>query len=207
MREPRVSIVCIFFNEIKYLQEAVDSILAQEFTDFELLLVDDGSTDGSTEIALAYAQDHPDRVRYLEPPGHANRGMSAARNLGLRHARGEFIAVADGDDRWRNGRLREQVAILDAHSEVRRSVADQTGGFEESFTGLYEDQISQSKVFLASGVWFAPQVWLDYRQHGESCSSAVTPADYRRMRRAFLARPVHEAAALCWSDGDVAAPD
>ena len=62
------------------LAEAVDSVLAQSFQDFELLLVDDGSTDASTEIALAYAARDPTRILYLRHPGKVNRGMSATRN-------------------------------------------------------------------------------------------------------------------------------
>lgn len=119
---PRVTVITIFLDEERYLAEAVESVLAQDFTDFELLLVDDGSTDGSTGIARAFAARDP-RVRYLEHPGHANRGMSASRNLGLSHARGEFIAFIDGDDRWRPEKLREQVELLDAMPE-----ADVIGG-------------------------------------------------------------------------------
>ena len=79
----RVSVICIFYNAERFFREAIDSVLEQEFDDFEFLLVDDGSTDGSTAIALEYVAQHPDRVRYLEHEGHANRGMSATRNLGL----------------------------------------------------------------------------------------------------------------------------
>jgi len=118
VRAPRVSVICIFLDEERFLAEAVDSVLAQEFRDFELLLVDDGSRDDSTRMARAYAARDHGRIRYLEHPGHANRGMSAARNLGLAHAKGEFIAFMDADDRWRPHRLAEQVAILDAHPEA-----------------------------------------------------------------------------------------
>ena len=115
---PRVSAISIFFNAADYLAEAIDSVLRQDFADFELLLVDDGSTDGSTEIARDYVQRDPSRIRYLHHAGHANRGMSAARNLGLRAARGDLVAFIDADDRWRNGKLVEQLAILDRHPEI-----------------------------------------------------------------------------------------
>jgi glycosyltransferase involved in cell wall biosynthesis len=116
--EPRVSVIAIFFNEERFLAEAVESVLAQDFADHELLLVDDGSSDASTRIAQGYAAKRPGQVHYLEHPGHANRGMSATRNLGLAHAKGEYVAFIDADDRWRAGKLREQVALLDAHPEV-----------------------------------------------------------------------------------------
>ena len=118
MSTPRVSVVCIFLNEEKFLAEAIESVLAQDYDDWELLLVDDGSTDASTRIALDYAARHSGKIFYLEHPGHANRGMSASRNLGLARARGEFVAILDGDDCWLPGKLAGQVAVLDAHPDA-----------------------------------------------------------------------------------------
>lgn len=112
-REPLVSCIIIFFNSEAYLAEAIQSILAQTYPHWELLLVDDGSSDSSTAIAQRYAHDFPGRVRYLEHPGHQNRGMSAARNLGIRHAWGDYIAFLDADDHWLAPKLAEQVAILE----------------------------------------------------------------------------------------------
>jgi glycosyltransferase involved in cell wall biosynthesis len=103
----------IFFNSERYIKEAIDSVLAQSFTDFELLLVDDGSTDTSSTIARDYVDRSPTPVRYLEHEGHANRGMSAARNLGLRNAVGEFLALIDSDDVWSPNKLAEQLRIME----------------------------------------------------------------------------------------------
>ncbi len=118
LRPPRVSVISIFYNAEPYFAEAIESVLGQDFDDFELILVDDGSTDFSTKRAQTYAADDPKRIRYLEHPGHQNRGMSATRNLGLKTARGEYVAFIDADDRWGPAKLREQVAILDARAEV-----------------------------------------------------------------------------------------
>jgi glycosyltransferase involved in cell wall biosynthesis len=115
---PTVSVVLIFYNDERFLPEAIDSVFAQTYTDWELILADDGSTDGSTEIALRWAEELPQRVRYVEHPGHANRGPSAARNLGTSHARGRYLAVLDSDDVWEPVKLAEQVAILERHPEV-----------------------------------------------------------------------------------------
>jgi glycosyltransferase involved in cell wall biosynthesis len=117
-RAPRVSVITIFLNAERYLEEAVQSVFAQEFKDLELLLVDDGSSDRSTAIALDYAKRFSHSVHYLEHHGHVNRGMSASRNLGIRSARGSFIAFIDADDVWGPRKLSEQVAILDAHPEL-----------------------------------------------------------------------------------------
>lgn len=113
-----VSVVIIFFNAGDFLAEAIASVVAQRYEDWELLLVDDGSTDRSTAVARTQAAACPERIRYLEHPGHANRGMSASRNLGIRHARGRYVAFLDADDVWLPGALEEQVPILEAHPEA-----------------------------------------------------------------------------------------
>jgi glycosyltransferase involved in cell wall biosynthesis len=113
--KPLVSAIIIFWNEEKFLQEALESVLAQTYDHWELLLVDDGSTDASTEITLRYAKQYPEKIRYLEHQGHQNRGMSATRNLGIRNAKGEYIAFLDADDVWLPNILEEQVAILESH--------------------------------------------------------------------------------------------
>lgn len=116
--QPQVSAIIIFLNEARFLQEAIDSVFAQTYDDWELLLVDDGSTDGSTAIARACAAQWPEKVRYLEHPGHTNRGMSASRNLGVRHARGRYISYLDGDDVWLPNKLARQTAILAAQPDA-----------------------------------------------------------------------------------------
>ena len=78
-----VSVITIFLNSEAFIAEAIDSVLAQDFRSFELILVDDGSTDTSSAIARRYAETHPDRVRYIDHPQHANHGMSASRNAGI----------------------------------------------------------------------------------------------------------------------------
>jgi glycosyltransferase involved in cell wall biosynthesis len=112
---PLVSVVVIFLNGEPFIGEAIESVLAQSFRDFELLLVDDGSTDGSTALARAWAEREPGRISYLEHEGHANRGMSASRNLGIEHARGTYLAFIDADDVWRPEKLAEQLAIMREH--------------------------------------------------------------------------------------------
>ena len=114
----RVSIIIIFLNGLPFLHEALASVLEQTFHDWELLLVDDGSSDGSTELALAAAASDPARIRYLRHDGHVNRGMSASRNRGLQEARGEYVAFLDADDVWLPEKLACQVRILDDRADV-----------------------------------------------------------------------------------------
>lgn len=116
--EPLISIVVIFLNAERFLSDAVESVFVQNYSNWELLLVDDGSTDGSAEVARKYAAEDSNRVRYLTHPGRANMGMSASRNLGLANARGEFVALLDADDTWVADKLKEQVAIFMAHPEA-----------------------------------------------------------------------------------------
>jgi glycosyltransferase involved in cell wall biosynthesis len=118
-QKPLVSCIIIFFNAgEKFFIEAIESIFNQTYHNWELLLADDGSTDESTAIALRYAQQYPEKVRYVEHEGHQNRGMSAARNLGVRHALGEYIAFLDADDIWLPHKLEQQVSILESHPEA-----------------------------------------------------------------------------------------
>jgi glycosyltransferase involved in cell wall biosynthesis len=109
----RVSAIVIFRDESAFLEQAIQSVRAQTFSDWELLLVDDGSVDGSTELARRHAAAEPGRIRYLEHSGHENRGMSASRNLGVRNATGPYLAFLDGDDTWLPGALAAQVASLE----------------------------------------------------------------------------------------------
>jgi glycosyltransferase involved in cell wall biosynthesis len=109
---PQVSIILPFFNAKSFLAEAIASVAAQTFSDWELLLVDDGSTDASSDIAQRHANSDPSRIFVIRHEGGLNRGLPATRNLGLQHARGELIALIDADDVWRPEKLEHQVKIL-----------------------------------------------------------------------------------------------
>lgn len=115
---PRVSVIMIFLNAEKFIEEAITSVLEQTYDVWELLLVDDGSTDRSTTIAREYARTYPAKIRYFEHTNHQNLGMSASRNLGLSNAAGENIAFLDADDVWFAHALERQVEILAAHPQA-----------------------------------------------------------------------------------------
>src|SRR5437868_6158896 len=117
-RKITVSIVVPFFNAQRFLRDTVESVLSQTFEDWELLLIDDGSTDHSCDIARQYAADFPDRVSYLEHAGHANQGTAFTRNFGITRSRGEYITPLDADDVWLPEKLEQQVDILDKNSDV-----------------------------------------------------------------------------------------
>jgi glycosyltransferase involved in cell wall biosynthesis len=154
---PRVSVIMAVYNEEQFLAQAVESVLVQSFTDFELIISDDGSTDATAAIARSYAERLPERVRVLE--GERNQGKPFALNRALAVRRGELIAWLDGDDVMLSGKLERQVAALDADraaagcshdAEIFDSDSGRTiGRFSEVMNG----------VRLRSGgieLWFDP---------------------------------------------------
>jgi glycosyltransferase involved in cell wall biosynthesis len=117
-RRPFVSVVIPFFNAERFLAEAVESVFAQTYGHWELLLVDDGSTDTGATIARQVSEKFAGKVSHLAHDGRANRGTCASRNLAIRRARGELIALLDADDVWLPHKLERQVAILEAHPDA-----------------------------------------------------------------------------------------
>ena len=113
MAAPRVTVLTTLYNKGPFVEDAVRSILANSFTDFELLVVDDASTDDGPERVRAITDP---RIRILTSP--TNTGRAAAANRGFDAARGELIAVLDADDVAHPERLAKQVAFLDAHPEI-----------------------------------------------------------------------------------------
>ncbi len=109
-----VSVIMPAYNVAPYVGAAIGSVLDQTFTDFELLVVDDGSTDATHEIVAARAARDP-RLRLLR---QANGGISSARNRGLHLATGSVIAILDSDDLWSPGYLAAQMRILERHPEI-----------------------------------------------------------------------------------------
>src|ERR1700747_405988 len=117
IRGPLVSGFLIFLDAEAFLEEAIESVLVQTCNDWELLLVDDGSTDRSTSIARRYAEQD-ERIFSLHNHGHMNRGKSTSRNLGLQRARGDYVAYLDADDVWLPAKLARQTTTLSQHPEA-----------------------------------------------------------------------------------------
>ena len=111
---PTVSVIMPAYNVAQYIGEAIESVIAQTFMDWELIVVDDGSTDDSGAIAASYAALDR-RIRVVRQP---NGGLSAARNHAIRIARSDLFAILDSDDLWTPSFLAAQVALLQQHPEV-----------------------------------------------------------------------------------------
>lgn len=227
-KAPLVSVIMIFLDAEKFIQEAIESVLSQSYTHWELVFVDDGSTDRSTEIARGYVQQHPGKIRYFEHEGHQNMGMSASRNLGISKSRGEYIAFLDADDVYLPQKIERQVTLLTDQPTVamvygntqywhswsgqsndllrdrmrtlgvqvdrvyqppelivrfleniartpgtcsvliRRKTIENIGGFEDHFSGMFEDQVFFYKLCLHAPVYVESGCWARYRQHEDS---------------------------------------
>jgi glycosyltransferase involved in cell wall biosynthesis len=109
---PRVSVLLTCFNHARYLPECVESVFAQTETDFEVIAVDDRSTDGTREWLQACPR--PLKTVFNE----RNLGTYATLNVGLEHATGEFVAILNDDDLWAPDKLKRQLALFDAHPKV-----------------------------------------------------------------------------------------
>ena len=125
---PLVSVVMPVYNSEKFLAEAIESILTQTFTNFELIIVDDGSTDGSAKIIRAYER-RDERIRFVQLG--ENMGDAGARNAGIALASGKYIAGMDSDDISLPERLQQQVAFLESHLAI--------GGVGTHANFVYED--------------------------------------------------------------------
>jgi glycosyltransferase involved in cell wall biosynthesis len=112
----RVSVLIPLYNRNEYIRQTIESVLLQDYENTELIVIDDGSTDGGFETVIELSRDHGFAV--LHHPGRENRGQSAALNLGLRHASGEYVAILDSDDLFVRGKIRRQVELLSAMPEV-----------------------------------------------------------------------------------------
>lgn len=109
---PIISVIVPTYNCAQYLPEALDSILAQQYPNLEIIVVDDGSSDGSAEIAESYGSP----VRVIR---QQNKGPAAARNRAAQEAKGEYLAFLDGDDIWLPGKLKAQVDYIQSHPEAK----------------------------------------------------------------------------------------
>lgn len=116
--DPLVSVIMPFLNTGPFIKESIESVLQQTYPNWELILVDDGSTDNSTGIAKSYAALFPDKIKYLEHERHANIGLSPSRNAGIKHARGSLVAFLDSDDLWLEQHLAKQVRFFLNSPEV-----------------------------------------------------------------------------------------
>ena len=127
MQKPQVSVIVPLYNKAKFVERCLDSIAKQRCSDFEAIVVNDGSTDGGEAIAMRYTADPRFRVLH-----QANAGPGAARNRGIENARGDVVAFLDADDLWLPESLEVNLGILARH----QSIASVSGGWIEYPEGV-----------------------------------------------------------------------
>ena len=111
--QPLVSVVIPIFNRVGTIERAIRSVLTQSYTNIEVIVVDDGSSDGSPNVVRSI---NDSRITLIELP--KNTGVSYARNIGVSAAKGSFLAFQDSDDEWLAGKLERQIAVMDSQGEL-----------------------------------------------------------------------------------------
>jgi len=113
-----VSVIIPTYNRLQSLKSAINSVLEQTYKDYEIIVVDDGSTDGTTDYITRFPF-----IRYLYQP---NKGVSCSRNRGLSIAKGKYISFLDSDDIWKKDKLKKQVSILEQNPEIKACYTNET---------------------------------------------------------------------------------
>ena len=153
---PKVSIIIPSYNRAEMLVECLESVFIQTFTDYEVIVVDDGSTDNTEDVLKPYRE----RITYIK---HENKGNAAARNSGLDVAKGELIAFLDSDDLWLPHKLMKEVEYLDQHPDVDMVCANGTFFGSLKFAGkkvvpdkraipLEKDGVTLKAIFTRSSL-------------------------------------------------------
>jgi glycosyltransferase involved in cell wall biosynthesis len=206
MHTPRISVIIPAYNAAAYIAEAIDSALGQTCKPFEVIIVDDGSTDGTRELLVRYGALPGVRVILAE-----HQGVSAARNQALRASTGEYVALLDADDRWRPEKLTEQLALFSANPAAVLVCSDMElfgdkKGLYSTFANctfhrgavlnalIRENFVPTSSVMIRRSALFDAglfttdaritvgedyHLWLRIASHGEFDFSAKPLVDYR----------------------------
>jgi len=164
-----VSVIMPLYNAQAYLADAIESVLSQTFHVWELLIVDDASTDDSLMIAKAYAGNDT-RIRVIEQK--ENGGAAVARNRGIEEARGRYIAFLDCDDMWMPQKLEKQVAFMQQHDIAL------------SYTGYYSISEEEGKIIKEIGVPSRTDYHELLKQNTIGCLTAMY--DSRELGKVFM---------------------
>jgi glycosyltransferase involved in cell wall biosynthesis len=113
-----VSVVIPLFNKEKYISSTLKSVIAQDYKNVELILIDDGSTDKGYSVACELLEDNQSRFSRVVTISTINQGQTAARNEGINQSKGEYLAFLDADDVWVYRKLSSQVEFLEANPQI-----------------------------------------------------------------------------------------
>jgi glycosyltransferase involved in cell wall biosynthesis len=211
MADPLVTVIVASFNGERFLKEALDSLFAQDYAPLEVVFVDDGSTDGTADIARAYD------LRYVN---QVNAGLAAARNAGLREAQGELVTFLDDDDLMPPGRVRLQVALLQerpaiacvlgrqewidappwlprdpvfgdlagipfAAAMIRSEALDAVGGFDATVEYAEDRDLLIRLREKGFGIEVLPEIVLLRRYHGENMTAPSNRPEVHPLTRSL----------------------
>lgn len=150
LQRVRVSVIILTYNRADLIMEAIESVLAQSYTDYEIIVIDDGSTDNTAQVLHELIE--MGNIRYI---WQENQGECAARNHGLRQARGEYVAFLDSDDLWLPQKLEAQVTCLEAYPE---------GGLVQSSFLKFDDATGKN-LGIRDTNWFSGRVYPQILMH------------------------------------------
>jgi glycosyltransferase involved in cell wall biosynthesis len=145
---PEISVVIPAYNASKYLKESVSSVKAQSFRAWELIIVDDGSTDNTAEIAQEFLSD--ERIHLIR---QTNKGVSAARNAGIKTAKGKYVAFLDADDSFLKDNLQRKYEILEKDSRIDFVYSDVFKCDEHLNKRFIEHGVEPEKLFEKALLW------------------------------------------------------
>jgi glycosyltransferase involved in cell wall biosynthesis len=157
-----VSVFIANFNYGRYIGKTLDSVLAQTYRDFEIVIVDDGSTDNSRDLLQDYQSRHPDKVRYSWHEGHINKGVTITSNVAIERSRGKYLAWTGSDDLWFPDKLEKQMLCFAANPDIGMvySYANVIDEYDQPFPGLMGSDVSGNafRKLLAGNVICASTV-------------------------------------------------
>lgn len=166
---PLVSIITPSYNSEKFIARTIDSVMAQSYRHWEMLIIDDGSVDSSKDIITAYIRKN-DKIKLLECK--QNLGAARARNLGIKNARGRYIAFLDSDDLWLPGKLEKQIAFMQANNLL----------FTYSSYRLIDEEDNDLGIFVT-------KKYINYEDTLRTCSIGCLTAIYDSERLGKIYMP------------------
>lgn len=199
---PKVSIVIPVYNRAELISKAIESVIAQTITDYELIIVDDGSTDDTKSVVNGYDTG---KIRYVY---QENKGKSSARNLGIGLAHGEYIAFLDSDDMFLPNKLALQVAVLDNNCDCgfvysHAKNIDEAGNFlDHHFEGDLSGWIYPAMLFISNNCIATPTVMLrakileELGGFDETMHVCEDLDLWRRIARRYRVMQIHEPLSL-----------
>src|SRR3989338_533004 len=140
---PKISVIIPTYNYGSHISEAIESVLAQSYRNFEAIIVDDGSTDKTAEVVKRFRRQYPNEIQYLY---QENAGSGAARNNGIRRSRGEYIAFLDADDIWQPTKLEQQISILEKNNMVSLNFTNASILKNGKISGVYVRADDKTKL-------------------------------------------------------------